>query len=126
MSNNYFSSNLKYIRESKKMSKTELAKKLNVHQSTISRWENNEMGATIDNAIDVSEALNIPLPELLGIDLRSQKTITTTTFKKDGMEIKLGTNGKVTDDDLDEAMAFILNQKQEQKKLKNLDDNSKN
>lgn len=118
---NFFSTNLKFIREQKGLSKNKLANMVGVNQSTISRWENNEMGTTIDNAIDVSEVLNIPLLELLGMDFRLQKTIPTTIFKRDGMEIKLETNGKVTDDDLDEAMAFILNQKQEQKKLKNLD-----
>lgn len=120
---NFFSSNLKYLRENSQMSKTELAKKLNVHQSTISRWENNEMGATIDNAIDISEVLNIPLPDLLGIDLRLEKPISKTTFKKDGMEIILGKTGEITNDDLDEAMAFILEQKMKNKELKN---NNKN
>lgn len=67
---NYFNSNLKYIREKNGISKTDMAKIVNVHQSTITRWENGDMGATIDNAIDASNALSIPLPILLGKDLR--------------------------------------------------------
>jgi len=67
---NFFNSNLKYIREKNNISKTEMAKLIKVHQSTITRWENGDMGATVDNAIDASEALNIPLPILLGKDLR--------------------------------------------------------
>ena len=57
--NNFFSSNLKFLRENKGLSKSELAKKINVHQSTISRWENEEMGATVDNAYDVANVFNI-------------------------------------------------------------------
>lgn len=67
---NYFNSNLKYIREKNGISKTDMAKIVNVHQSTITRWEKGDMGATIDNAIDASNALSIPLPILLGKDMR--------------------------------------------------------
>ena len=65
----------------------------------------------------------MPLPDLLGIDLRLEKPISKTTFKKDGMEIILGKTGEITSDDLDEAMAFILEQKMKNKELKN---NNKN
>lgn len=68
--NNFFATNLKYLRECHGMSKTDLSKKLNVHQSTISRWENETMGATVDNAYDISEIFNVPMSELLGKDLR--------------------------------------------------------
>lgn len=68
--NNFFAINLKYLRERHGMSKTDLSKKINVHQSTISRWENGAMGATVDNAYDISEIFNIPMSELLGKDLR--------------------------------------------------------
>ena len=56
---NYFSSNIKFLRENSGMSKTDLANKLKVHQSTISRWENGDMGVTVDNAYDVSNIFNI-------------------------------------------------------------------
>lgn len=94
----FFASNLKFLRESHDMSKTDLSKKINVHQSTISRWENNEMGATIDNAYDISEVFNIPMSELLGKDLRIsnredtsdgiyiQKADGTTVFLKNASE----------------------------------------
>lgn len=68
--NNFFATNLKYLRESNGMSKTDLSKRLKVHQSTISRWENEEMGATVDNVYDISEIFNVPMSELLGKDLR--------------------------------------------------------
>lgn len=66
---NFFANNLKYIREKRGLSKSQLAEKLNVNQSTITRWENGEMGATVTNAFDISRILNISLPDLLGKDL---------------------------------------------------------
>lgn len=66
----YFAKNLKYIREKLGMSKNNLAKKMGVNQSTITRWEKGEMGITIDNAYELSLLLNIPLPELVGKDLQ--------------------------------------------------------
>lgn len=117
---NYFSTNLKFIREQKGLSQNKLASMIGVNQTTIARWEDDNRVPTIDNAIDVSEALNIPLPELLGLDLRLQKQPSNTAiFKKDGMEITLGKNGDIKNDDLDEAMAFILEQKLKQKDMNN-------
>lgn len=66
---NFFANNLRFIREKRGLSKSQLAQKLNVNQSTITRWENGEMGATVTNAYDISRLLDIPLPELLGKDL---------------------------------------------------------
>lgn len=89
---NYFSSNLQYIREKRGLSKSDLAKRLKVHQSTISRWENNEMGATIDNALDISEILGVPLPTLLGIDMSHENT---TMNENDEQTKKIATENGV-------------------------------
>lgn len=112
---NFFSTNLKFIREQKGLSQNKLANMVGVNQTTIARWETQEIVPSIDNVEDVANVLNISLPDILTIDLRLQNTIHTTTFKKDGMEITLGKNGNITNDDLDEAMAFILEQKLKQK-----------
>ena len=66
---NYFSKNLKYLRQLKKLSRSELASKINLNQSTIARWENEEMGANVDNAYDVAEYFNISIADLVGVDL---------------------------------------------------------
>lgn len=66
----FFAKNLKFLREKKGISKSELAKKLNVNQSTLSRWENEEMGVTVDNAFDVAKFFNISMADLIGIDLK--------------------------------------------------------
>lgn len=65
----FFSKNLKYLRENKGISKNELSKKINVNQSTLTRWENEEMGVTVDNAIDVANFFNVSMADLVGKDL---------------------------------------------------------
>ena len=66
----YFSTNLKHLREKLGLSQNKLAEKIGVNQTTIARWEDDNRIPTIDNAIDVANALNISLPDLLGRDLR--------------------------------------------------------
>ena len=66
----FFSTNLKYLREKAGLSQNKLAEKIGVNQTTIARWEDDNRVPTIDNAVDVAEALNVPLPYLLGKDLR--------------------------------------------------------
>lgn len=65
----FFAKNLKYLRENKGISKSELSKKINVNQSTLSRWENEEMGVTVDNAFDVAKFFNVSMADLVGKDL---------------------------------------------------------
>lgn len=65
----YFNTNLAFVRKQKKVSQLELAKKIGVDQSTISLWEKG-MDTTVENAIKVAEALDVPIPDFLGRDLR--------------------------------------------------------
>lgn len=71
----FFAKNVKYLRENKGISKSELAKKINVNQSTLSRWENEEMGATVDNALDVAAFFDVSIADLVGRDLSFSNTI---------------------------------------------------
>lgn len=68
----FFSKNLEYLRTSKKMSRAQLADKINVNQSTISRWENEDMGVTVENAYDVANFFNISISDLVGKDLTQE------------------------------------------------------
>lgn len=110
---NYFSTNLKYLREKRNISRTVLAKMLNVNPSTISRWENNKMGATIDNAIDISNILHIPLSELLGKDLRIKHQDNPNEKKlneyatKNGMKIYVETDNPITAEDVFETLEYL-------------------
>lgn len=67
---NYFSKNLKYLREQKRLSQNKLGELANVNQTTIARWENEEMAPSIDNVIELSKIFNIDLADLLGRDLQ--------------------------------------------------------
>ena len=65
----FFNNNLPYIRKQKGISQKDLAKKIGVDQSTISLWEKG-MDTTVENVIKVAEALNVPVPDFIGSDLR--------------------------------------------------------
>ena len=93
--NNYFSTNIKFIREQKGLSQNKFGELLNVNQTTIARWEDENRIPTIDKAIDISLKLNIPLNDLVGKDLRieekekplsqeEEKNLLKATLKKKG------------------------------------------
>ena len=67
---NYFSKNLKYLRECNGYSISDLSKRLKISHSTLSRWEAENNGATVDSAIDVANYFNISLADLIGKDLQ--------------------------------------------------------
>lgn len=113
----YFDTNLKYIREKKGLSQNKLAHQIGVNQTTIARWESKEIAPSIDNAEDVANALNVPLPDLLAIDLRFNNDIKKTVFNKNGVEITLAHDGKLTDDMLIEINNRLLNEKVLEEKL---------
>ena len=71
----YFSKNLEFLRKSKNISRSELASKINVNQSTISRWENEDMGVTVDNAYDVANFFNVSVADLTGKDLTKENNV---------------------------------------------------
>lgn len=66
----YFSTNLKFLREQKKLSQNKLAEMANVNQTTIMRWESGEMSPSLDNIYDIANALNISVADLTGKNLK--------------------------------------------------------
>lgn len=99
----FFSKNLEYLRKEKGMSRNELADKLNVNQSTISRWENGDMGVTVDNAYDVANFFNISIADLTGKDL------TLNNNKQfDELELLFSKNKDILTDEDKEYMRFII------------------
>jgi len=64
-----FSKNLKYLRESKNLSQNKLAELANVNQTTIARWEKDEISPSLDNILDVANVLNISVADITGKDL---------------------------------------------------------
>lgn len=109
---NYFSTNLKFIREQKGLSQNKLANMIGVNQTTIARWEDDNRVPTIDNAVDVSEALNVPLPELLGKDLRlGHPNEEIKEFDFGDVKVTLSKNSKITDKDILEMNQFLMEEK---------------
>lgn len=105
----YFSENLRYLREKEGISKSDLSKKINVNQSTLTRWENEEMGATIDNALDVANYFNVSMADLVGKDLRTLKEI-------DYFKLFLLNNYDLLTNDDKEYIKFII-----EKRIKELE-----
>lgn len=66
---NLFSKNLKFLREKKGISKNKLGEMVGVNQTTIGRWESEEITPSIDNVEEVAKVLNVGLPDLLIKDL---------------------------------------------------------
>lgn len=66
----FLNNNIKYLRNKNELSQQGLADKIGIDRSTVSRIENNEIETTIDNAIKIAAALNVPLYDLVGRDLR--------------------------------------------------------
>lgn len=107
--NNFFGTNLKYLREQHNYTKKELADKLKVNQSTIARWENNEMSATVDNAYDVASFFNITVDDLTGIDLK-KKSINPM----DELELLFSKNKDILTDDDKEYIKFIIEKRKKE------------
>ncbi len=89
--NNYFAENLKYLREKKGWSQSELSRQTvrvcNIHnkdlpeekhikpitQASIARWEAGENSPSIDNLVVLEETLFVRLPDLIGKDLKNKE-----------------------------------------------------
>lgn len=74
----FLNSNIKYLRNTKGISQQELADKVGIDRSTISRIENNEIETTVDNAIKIADAFDIPLYDLVGKDLKNNSSLEPT------------------------------------------------
>lgn len=98
-----FSKNLKFLREQKKLSQNKLAELSNVNQTTIARWENEEISPSLDNIYDLSLALNVSIADLTGKDL------TTESSKNfDELELLFSKNKDILTDEDKEYMKFII------------------
>lgn len=114
---NYISQNLKYLRIKNKLKQEDIAKIVNKTRTLISLWEANEREITIGDIITLANYFKVPLEDLVGKDLRIEhpnEEIKEVEFGD--MKVTLSKDGNITNDDLDEAMAFILEQKMKNKK----------
>lgn len=75
--------NLMKIREERKMTQTEIAKKLNVARNTVSQWENLKRSPNCEMLIKLSNLLKVSIDELLGND----NQVNNLSVPKDKQEI---------------------------------------
>ena len=68
-----FSNNLKFLREEKKLSQNKLAELTGVNQTTIARWENEEISPSLDNIYDLANALQVNIATLTDEKLLNNK-----------------------------------------------------
>lgn len=98
-----FNKNLKYIRQEKNISQQELADKLHLDRSTISRWENDEMDVTVGKALQVANFFNIPIEVFTGKDLTKENT-----KNQDELELLFDKNKDILTAEDKEYMKFII------------------
>ena len=104
---NYFSSNLEYLRKQRGMSQNKLGELIGVNQTTIARWEKQEMAPSIDNVEEVANVLNVKLPDMLTKDLRI-----TNSFSE--LELLFDKNKDILTEDDKEYIKFIIEKRKKE------------
>ena len=105
----FFNKNLKYIRQQRGLSQQEIADKLKLDRSTISRWENNDMDATVENAIQVADIFNVPLADFVGKDLSIPNN---NNFSE--LELLFDKNKDILTEDDKEYIKFIIEKRKKE------------
>ena len=67
---NFFKSNLKYLRLTNGLKQEDLGKKLNKDYSTIGKWENGTRSPIMEDVIKLADIFNVDLKDFLLKDLR--------------------------------------------------------
>lgn len=106
----FFNKNLKFIRQQKGISQQELANKLSLDRSTISRWENDEMDITVSNAIQIADYFNIPIEDFTSRDLSNNNE--QKNF--DELELLFDKNKEILTDDDKEYIKFIIEKRKKE------------
>ena len=70
--NNFTNSNVKYLREKKKISQEKMSKELKINQATLAKWESNKRKITLEWAIKLSNYFNIPIGDFISKDLKKE------------------------------------------------------
>ena len=73
---------IKFARKRKRLSMKELGRKVNLHESSISRYEKGEiMALDIEKLKEFAKALDVPPSYLMGLDEKSKIESTTRFYK---------------------------------------------
>lgn len=105
----FLNKNIKYLRTINNISQQQLADKVGIDRSTISRIENNEIETTIDNAIKISNILNVSVDDLISKDLTGNYDSTLSEF-----QILFDKNKDILTDDDKEYIKFIIEKRKKE------------
>lgn len=112
----FFNNNVKYLRKENSISQQELADKIGIDRSTISRIENNEIETTIPIVEKIAKYFNIEFSDLVSKNLTSNENKIT-----DELELLFSKyKDKLTDDDK-ETMKFLI-----EKRIREIDKQNNN
>lgn len=100
----FLNKNIKFLRNINKISQQELADKVGIDRSTISRIENSEIETTIPIAEKIAESFNISFADLVGKDLTKQQELNT----HDELELLFSKNKNILTEDDKETIKFIV------------------
>lgn len=122
----FLASNIKFLRSSKRKTQDDVAKLCRKKNTAVSNWEK---GIREPDGVDLailSNYFNISIDDLMLTDLRKSKDDINvddnvnekkTIFNKNGVEITIAHDGKLTDDMLIEINNRLLNEKVLEEKL---------
>ncbi len=107
--NDYFTYNLKYLRNKSGMYQLDLAKKMNKDYSTIGKWESGQRNPTMKDVIKLAEIFDVSVQDLVEKDLCAKNN--------DELEALFLENLKIlTQDDRDYIKFIIEKRKKELEK----------
>ena len=109
----FFSKNLKHLRTTRKISQQQLADKLEIDRSTISRWESDDIDPTVSNVIAIANLLGVPVADLVGIDIQNDGL-----YIDELEELFIQNKHLLTDDDRD-TIRFIIEKRVKENERKN-------
>lgn len=82
---------IREVRKAKKLSQTELAEMLHVHQTAVSQWENGKTEPDMDNLCRIADIFGVTVDYLLGVDTQSK------TIDEQLSEIDFALSGEIRD-----------------------------
>lgn len=105
----FLNKNIKHLRNCKGISQQDLADKVGIDRSTISRIENNEIETTIDNALKISDVLEVPIADLLNKDLTHDVNYSFNKF-----ELLFNKHKDILTDEDKEYITFIIEKRKKE------------
>ena len=105
----FLNKNIKHLRNIKGISQQDLADKVGIDRSTISRIENNEIETTIDNALKISDVLDVPIDDLLNKDLTND-----ANYSFDKFELLFNKHKDILTNEDKEYITFIIEKRRKE------------